>query len=92
MGEASKKSMTKVLRLHGDNGPLRNERKSKHLRDGIFEFKTAQGDRILWFYGSNQTTILTHGFKKKRNYNDEIQRARYYRDLSEEIINDGTNQ
>lgn len=56
-----------VLQEHGHSGPLRNEEKSKELRDRLYEFKSRGKERILYFYPSNLqgVTILTHGFTKE---------------------------
>lgn len=73
---AAYKSIVGVIRLHANQGPLRNEQKSRLLRDGIYEFKSRQGARILWFYGQRGQTVLTHGFKKGVSLDPEIKRAR----------------
>jgi hypothetical protein len=51
---------------HADYGPLKNNRKSRHIEKYryIYEFKTMQGDRLLYFYLPNRRTVLTHGFHK----------------------------
>jgi hypothetical protein len=74
------KAMVAVLKLHAEAGPLHNERKSKALGDGIQEFKTRNGSRILWFYEAGARTILTHGFGKGAPVAEEIRRAKRYRD------------
>lgn len=41
---------------------------SRHLEDGIFELRLAQGGntvRILYFFAVGRTIVLTHGFVKK---------------------------
>jgi hypothetical protein len=63
---ASHKSLLGVLRAHADQGPLLNPKKSRDLRDDIYEFKSRQGARLLWFYGPGRQTILTHGFFKAK--------------------------
>lgn len=73
--ESDQKAMLGVIRLHADHGPVLNERKSKLLRDGISEFKTDGGYRMLWFYTTGRRTVMTHGFKKIKRYDDEIDRA-----------------
>ena len=84
---ASHKTLVAVLKLHADNGPIHNERKSRMLKggDGIYEFKSRQGDRIAYFYPSGRRgiTIITHGFHKGDNVRTQIRRAenlrnRYY--------------
>ena len=57
---------------------------SKHLDDGIFELRTAQGKnitRILYFFVVGQRIILTHGFVKKTQKTParEIERAKKIR-------------
>ena len=51
-----------------EHGPPRNMEKSKKLTgsDGIFEFKTGDGVRILWFWDAGDIIICTHGFTKKK--------------------------
>jgi hypothetical protein len=74
---AIKLSLTNLLLRHADHGPIYNEQKSRELMDGIFEFKTTQGARILYFYDRTGRTILTHGFDKcsDRRLTREIDRA-----------------
>jgi hypothetical protein len=80
--------MLNVMKQHATAGPLLNEQKSRSLRDGILEFKSRQGDRLLWFYppGARGETIITHGFHKGAPLTTEIERAKRLRDqyLSEE--------
>jgi hypothetical protein len=68
MSEASRKSMLNVLKQHAMAGSLLNEQKSRSLRDGIFEFKSRQGDRLLWLYppGTRGETVSRTGFTKER--------------------------
>ena len=77
MTESSRKSMLGVLRRHADFGPILNEQKSRQLRDDIYEFKSRQGDRLLWFYSPSHRglTIITHGFHKGARLRTEIERA-----------------
>ena len=69
--------MLNVLRQHAMAGPVLNEQKSRLLEDGIYEFKSRQGDRLLYFYSPVQRglTILTHGFHKGSRLRVEIARA-----------------
>ena len=82
MPEASRKSMLNVLRRHATVGPIRNVQKSRELRDGIFEFKSRQGDRLLWFYDPERRgdTVITHGFHKGARLETEVARAKRLRD------------
>ena len=83
MSEASRKSMLNVLQQHAMGGPILNEQKSRLLKDGIFEFKSRQGDRLLWFYSSEGRgdTVITHGFHKGARVNIEIERAKRLREI-----------
>jgi hypothetical protein len=71
--------MINVLRLHAEAGPIWNEQKSRELWDSIYEFKTTQGARLLYFYAPGGMTILTHGFHKGGNLKVEVQRAKEMR-------------
>ena len=75
------KSIASVLSIHADHGPIMNEDKSRELDDGIYEFKTRQGARILFFYSGKAITVLTHGFKKGTNKKTahEVDRAKALR-------------
>ncbi len=79
LGEASRKKVANVLRLHAEEGPIKNEQKSRFLEDGIYEFKTTAGVRLLYFFTSGQRTILTHGFKKGSKLTMEVRRAKRLR-------------
>ena len=82
MSEASRKSMLNVLDRHANAGPIKSPQKSRLLADGIFEFKSPQGDRLLWFYPRGRTgeVVITHGFHKGARFSVELQRARRLRD------------
>ena len=86
MDTASRKSITAVMKLQTDHGPIKNEQKSRLLGDGIFEFKTRQGDRVFYFYARAGTTVLTHGCKKPKRSQlpVEIEKAQRLRQLYEE--------
>jgi len=81
ISESSRKALLSTIRQHADRGPILNVQRSRHLRNGIFEFKSRQGDRILFFYleGQRGITIVTHGFRKGARVSTEIQRAINYR-------------
>ncbi|MCD7806194.1 MAG: type II toxin-antitoxin system RelE/ParE family toxin [Lachnospiraceae bacterium] len=65
------KMQTKVLRMISllkNYGNDLREPYSKHMKDGIFELRISQGSdisRILYFYTSRKTIVLTNGFIKK---------------------------
>jgi hypothetical protein len=74
--KASFKALTNLLIRHADHGQIWDPQKSKRItRSGIFEFKTMQGDRLLYFYDLGNKTILTHGFHKGRRAQQEYRRA-----------------
>ena len=57
---------------------------SRHLENGIFELRTVQGNnitRVLYFFASGKTIILTHGFVKKtaKTPQGEIEKAKRIR-------------
>jgi hypothetical protein len=80
----SRQSLVRTITKHAERGPLKIEAKSRSLGNGIFEFKTRQGDRLLYFYGGSRTTILTHGFRKGAKVSQERTRAEHMRRLWEE--------
>ena len=89
MPEVSRKSLLNVLRQHAVAGPVLNRQESRLLEDGIYEFKSMQGDRLLYFYSPAQRrqTIITHGFHKGARLRVEIEHAKgmrseYLRNLS----------
>lgn len=77
MSVASRKSMLGVLRHHATTGPIPNTGKSRLLEEGIFEFKSRQGDRLLYFYHpwQRRLTLVTHGFRKGARLRTELERA-----------------
>ncbi|MDO8689841.1 MAG: type II toxin-antitoxin system RelE/ParE family toxin [Dehalococcoidia bacterium] len=79
LGEATRKKVANILRLHAEEGPLKNEQKSRLLEDGIYEFKTTDGARLLYFFAPGQRTVLTHGFKKGGKVATGIRRAKRLR-------------
>jgi hypothetical protein len=79
---ASHKSLVNILTRHADHGAIRNERKSRVIkgRRRLLEFKTNQGDRLLFFYLRDQKTVLTYGFHKGASESDEYDKAEAIRD------------
>ena len=77
MSEASEKSLIKVLQQCVAGGPLSNVQKSRRLEEGIFEFKSRQGDRLAYFYHPTRRglIVITHGFSKGARVRTEIDRA-----------------
>ena len=79
---ASHKSFVNILTRHANHGEIRNKRKSKVIadRDNLLEFKTYQGDRLVYFYLRGWRTVLTHGFHKGAVLSDEYDRAEKIKD------------
>lgn len=67
------------------HGPRHNEEISKHLDDGIYEFrktpKRGPALRVLWFYDEERVVVCTHGYWKttQRTPPAEIDKARKLR-------------
>ncbi len=78
--------MNTTVRLFVEIGRIRSQVRSRHLNEGIYEFKSHKGDRMLYFYSSDGRVIVTHGFKKTTNKITarEIQRAKSVRDRWED--------
>lgn len=79
---ASNRSLADVVKRHADSGQIRNERKSRAIkgRQGLFEFKSRQGDRLLYFYLPGWKTVFTHGFHKGAPEKAEYSRAQTIKD------------
>ena len=77
---ASHRSLVTTFKIHADHGPIMNERKSKYIRRNLFEFKSTQGDRIIYFYLPDRKTVLTHGFHKGTPAQVEYRKAERIRD------------
>ena len=73
------KAMIHRIQTHAQRGPLLNTQMSRRLEDGIFEFKTPNGDRLLFFYGERRQTILTNGFTKGARLATELRTAKQLR-------------
>ena len=58
--------LTKLLDHSCDHGLPKNKQKVNTLGDGLFEFKTIGGLRLVWFWDANRIILCTHGFLKKR--------------------------
>lgn len=71
--------LSAVIDRHASHGTVRNNRKSRPIGDGIFEFKSRLGARLLWFYGPGRITILLNGFQKGANLKREKARAQRLR-------------
>jgi len=56
-------------------GRIKNEQMFKYLANDIYEFKTFGGFRVLCFFDGGRMIVLTNGFKKRKDYSAEIQKA-----------------
>ncbi|MFC1946764.1 type II toxin-antitoxin system RelE/ParE family toxin [Chloroflexota bacterium] len=79
---SSYKSLINIIKRHAENSPILNERKSRSIegKKNLYEFKSTQGDRILYFYQLNRITVLTNGFHKGTPVEIEFQKAIRLRD------------
>ena len=57
-----------LLKYSVEHGPPKNKEKCRALvnTDGLIEFKTGDGVRIVWFWDKNHMMICSHGFIKKQ--------------------------
>jgi hypothetical protein len=58
--------LTKLLDHSCENGLPKNKQKVNTLGDGLFEFKTIGGLRLIGFWDANRIILCTNGFLKKR--------------------------
>ena len=71
--------LVRILDYVVDAGPPKDAEKSKPLREGIFEFRTKGGLRLLWFYDEGRVVICVNGYIKQgqktppQEINDAIQ-------------------
>jgi|ERR1043165_6920193 phage-related protein len=75
------KRIVSMIARTAEHGPPRDEEQCRALEgdraEGLFEFKTRGGVRVLWFYDRERIIICTHGFIKKSQKTPpgEIERA-----------------
>ena len=67
--------LTALFDVTADYGKINNTQKFKYLTDGIYEFKTYGGVRVLCFLDGPCIVVLTNGFMKKKKYDSDIKRA-----------------
>ena len=87
LNELDKKMRAKMIRtiaVFESYGTDLREPYSKHLDDGIFEFRAQIGNdisRVFYFFIVDRRAVLTHGFIKKtdRTPQSEIEKAKNYR-------------
>ena len=89
--KASYKALAHILVRHADYGVLRNREKSKVIsgRGNLLEFKTRNGDRLIYFFLPGHRTILTHGFHKGAVASAEYNRAEKIRDQYRREVENG---
>jgi hypothetical protein len=62
------KRIMAVIEFTAAYGPPKNQLKCRKLQgdnaEGLFEFKSPGGARIIWFYDRNRMIICSHGFVK----------------------------
>lgn len=58
--------LTKLLDHSCEHGLPKNKQKVNTLGDGLFEFKTIGGLRLIGFRDANRIILCTNGFLKKR--------------------------
>ena len=76
--------MLRMIAILAENGTELREPYSKHISDGIFELRvkvSSNNARVLYFFWSERTIILTNGFIKKTQKipSEELDRAIRYR-------------
>jgi hypothetical protein len=88
---ASHKSIVNILKRHAECGQILNTIKSRPIkgRNNLFEFKSKQGARLMYFYLPGRKTVLTHGFKKGAPAEEEYDKAEKMRDQYLEGVNNG---
>jgi hypothetical protein len=76
------KHLVRVYTTHAEIGPLIDPKKSRAIEgwDDLYEFKSPQGARLLYFYLRDRKTVITHGFKKGAPAKNEFNRACRIRD------------
>ena len=57
--------LVRILDYVVEAGPPKDAEKSKPLREGIFEFRTKGGLRLLWFYDEGRVVICVNGYIKQ---------------------------
>ena len=57
--------LVRILDYFVESGAPKSAEKSKQLREGIFEFRTKGGLRLLWFYDEGRVVICVNGYIKQ---------------------------
>jgi hypothetical protein len=73
--------MVRILDYVVEAGPPKDAEKSKQLREGIFEFRTKGGLRLLWFYDEGRVVICVNGYIKQgqKTPNQQIDEAIHWK-------------
>ncbi|MDP2719346.1 MAG: type II toxin-antitoxin system RelE/ParE family toxin [Dehalococcoidia bacterium] len=73
----SHKSLIALLKRHADDGPIFNIKKSRPIEgyQKLLEFKSRQGDRLIYFYLPDKKTVLIDGFHKGAVAETEYRKA-----------------
>ena len=82
---ADQKKILALLKRSADHGPPANIEKFRHLRNGLYEFKTF-GVRIFCLLQKGRIIILTHGALKKRQKGDPDEYEKAFRLLEKHGI------
>ncbi len=87
---ASHRSMVAVLMAHADHGPLLNRERSRKIVGyvDLWEFKSRQGDRLVYFYLPGRRTVLACGFHKGAPADSEFVKALKMR---QDLMREGGN-
>ena len=77
---SSHKAMVQRYHRHAEIGQSHNIRHSRKIsgKDNLYEFKTRQGDRLLYFYLPGRRTVLALGFHKGDPEEAHFDRAERY--------------
>ena len=74
-----------------DHGAITDNRKYRHLDDGIIEAKTRKGTRVLFFYDKDRVILCTSAFIKKQDKipPEQLRRAKLRRKAYLQAQKDG---
>jgi hypothetical protein len=88
---ASHKSIINIFKRHAEAGPILNIIKSRQIggHPNLFEFKSKQGARLIYFYLPGRKTVMTHGFKKGARAEQEYDKAEKMRTEYLKEVNNG---
>jgi len=83
----SYKSMVNLYIRHANYGEIRDKKKSRSIKGfpGLYEYKTNQGDRLLYCYLVDWKIVLLCGFHKSNFFKNEYQKAKDLMDKCMEL-------